>query len=87
MAERKDISVYIDWQVNDLPILMGVLHSEVLRGKEVFSFESTSDWLANKQFRVLDPDLANFLGKHTCRPARAILDCFSTRLPIVGDVC
>lgn len=63
MAQNKDIYVYMDWQESDLPIQMGVLHCEVLRGKEVFSFESTPDWLTYKQFRALDPDLAQFSGK------------------------
>ncbi len=45
------------------PIPMGVLHSEVLRGKEVFSFENDSEWLKHKEFRALDPDLAQFAGK------------------------
>lgn len=63
MAQNKDIYVYMDWQESDLPIQMGVLHCEVLRGKEVFSFESTPDWLTYKQFRALDPNLAQFSGK------------------------
>ena len=63
MAQSKDIYVYIDWQESDLPIFMGVLHSEILRGKEVFSFENSPDWLTNTQFRALDPDLALFSGK------------------------
>ena len=63
MAQIKDISVYMDWQESDSPIQMGVLHSEVLRGKEVFSFENNTDWLTYKQFRALDPDLAQFSGK------------------------
>ncbi|CUO54451.1 MULTISPECIES: type II toxin-antitoxin system HipA family toxin [Bacteroides] len=63
MAQIKDIYVYMDWQESDSPIQMGVLHSEVLRGKEVFSFENNTDWLTYKQFRVLDPDLAQFSGK------------------------
>lgn len=63
MAQSKDIYVYMDWQESDSPIQMGVLHSEVLRGKEVFSFENAPDWLTYKQFRVLDPDLAYFSGK------------------------
>lgn len=53
----------MDWQESDSPIQMGVLHSEVLRGKEVFSFENNTDWLTYKQFRALDPDLAQFSGK------------------------
>lgn len=63
MAQSKGIYVYMDWQESELPILMGVLHNEVLRGKEVFSFENAPDWLTYKQFRVLDPDLAHFSGK------------------------
>lgn len=63
MAQSKDIYVYMDWQESDSPIQMGVLHSEVLRGKEVFSFENNTDWLTYKQFRALDPDLAQFSGK------------------------
>lgn len=63
MAQSKDIYVYIDWQESDLPIFMGVLHSEILRGKEVFSFENSPDLLTYKQFRALDPDLALFSGK------------------------
>lgn len=63
MAQSKDIYVYMDWQESDSPIQIGVLHSEVLRGKEVFSFENNTDWLTYKQFRALDPDLAQFSGK------------------------
>lgn len=62
MAQRqsKDIFVYIDLQ--SVPILIGVLHCEVVRGKEVFSFELDSDWLKSKHFRQLDPDLGRFAG-------------------------
>lgn len=63
MAQNKDIYVYIDWQESDSPIPMGVLHSEVLRGKEVFSFGNRPDWLKHPQFRALDPDLLQFSGK------------------------
>ena len=62
MAQRqsKDIFVYIDLQ--QVPILIGILHCEVVRGKEVFSFELDSDWLKSKNFRQLDPDLVRFAG-------------------------
>ena len=56
----KDIFVYID--TGD-PVLMGVLHSEVIRGKEVFSYENDQGWLRHAQFRALDPDLSEFTGK------------------------
>ena len=63
MAENKNIYVYIDWQYGDSPIFMGILHSEILHGKEVFSFENDPNWLTCKQIRVLDPDLLHFSGK------------------------
>jgi serine/threonine-protein kinase HipA len=53
----------MDWQENNLPVPMGILHSEVLRGKEVFSFEYDPDWIYCKQFQALDPDLLQFKGK------------------------
>ncbi len=63
MAHEKEIWVYMDHSESEHPIPMGVLHSEVLRGKEVFSFENDSEWLKHKEFRALDPDLAQFAGK------------------------
>ena len=63
MARQKDIFVYMDWFESDEPIYMGVLHSEVIRGKEVFSYENDPGWLRHPQFRALDPDLSEFRGK------------------------
>ncbi len=63
MAQKRDIEVYMDWEEFDSPILMGVLSSELLRGKEVFSYHNDPEWLQYSQFRALDPDLGNFIGK------------------------
>lgn len=63
MPQSKEIYVYMNMEEMDSPIQMGILCSEVLRGKEVFSFENDSQWLKHKQFRALDPDLAQFVGK------------------------
>lgn len=63
MAQQEDIYVYMDWFELDEPIFMGVLHSEVIRGKEIFSYENNPEWLQHKQFRALDPDLSEFVGK------------------------
>jgi len=63
MAQQKDIYVYMDWFELDEPIFMGVLHSEVIRGKEVFSYENDPGWLKHARFRALDPDLSAFTGK------------------------
>ena len=58
-----DIYVYMDWPEDAEPVYMGVLHSETIRGKEVFSYENDPAWLAHPRFRALDPDLSAFAGK------------------------
>ncbi len=63
MATQKEIYVYIDWFDTGQPIFMGVLHSELIRGKEIFSYENGPGWLKNRYFRKLDPHLAEFSGK------------------------
>ena len=63
MSQNKSIFVYTDSEECHSPILIGLLQSEILRGKEVFSFEYNSEWLKNPQARVLDPDLGLYPGK------------------------
>ena len=63
MAEQKDIYVYMDWFESEKPVFMGVLHYEIIRGKEVFSYENDPAWLKHARFRALDPDLSEFVGK------------------------
>jgi serine/threonine-protein kinase HipA len=64
MASRKrNIWVYADWSEMDSPQLMGMLNAEILRGREIFSFEYHSDWLASSQAQILDPDLQLYTGK------------------------
>ena len=41
---------------------MGILSSDVIRAKEVFSFDYDRDWVSNLEFRLLDPDLRQFTG-------------------------
>ncbi|MFN6943349.1 MAG: type II toxin-antitoxin system HipA family toxin [Cytophagaceae bacterium] len=41
---------------------MGTLHSELLRGKEIFSFEYHTEWLKNVNAQVLDPGLQLYSG-------------------------
>lgn len=55
--------MYADWvELNERPVLMGVLNAVVVRGKELFYFEYDSRWI-NAGFRhVLDSDLQMFSG-------------------------
>jgi len=63
MAQNRDLFVYINLEDSDSPVFMGMLHCEMLRGKEVFSFENDPEWLRDRRARVVDPDLALFVGK------------------------
>lgn len=63
MAQNRDLFVYLDLEDSDSPVFMGMLHCEILRGKEVFSFENDPGWLRDRRARVVDPDLALFVGK------------------------
>jgi serine/threonine-protein kinase HipA len=62
---RKNILVYADWTgIKESPVLLGILHSEIVRGKEIFSFEYSDEWLKSKFAQVIDPDLELYSGSH-----------------------
>lgn len=61
---KRSISVYAHWSGMEKPLLMGILHSERLKGKEVFSFEYIKDWLQNTPAQLLDPSLQLYSGLH-----------------------
>lgn len=68
--KKREVYVYADWhfdQLNDqtgieTPVYMGVIHAELLRGKEIFSFEYDPNWLQSGQAQLLDPDLQLYAG-------------------------
>jgi len=59
---HRTIYVYADWVSLGQPSLMGFLHSTLLRGKEIFSFEYDDTWLKSRSSQTLDPDLGFFSG-------------------------
>jgi len=61
---KRSIYVYAHWQGIDDPFLMGILHSERLRSKEVYSFEYDENWLKNGPSQLLDPNLQLYPGFH-----------------------
>lgn len=63
VQNKRKIYVYADWHPMEAPLLMGVLNAELLRGKEIFSFEYAPNWLNAKQAQILDPDLQLYTGK------------------------
>jgi serine/threonine-protein kinase HipA len=61
---KRSIEVYAHWQGLEEPFLMGVLYSERLKGKELFSFEYDKGWLQNGSSQLLDPNLKLYSGLH-----------------------
>jgi serine/threonine-protein kinase HipA len=59
---KKDILIYADWIGLDNPTMIGILHSERLRGKQLFSFEYDNNWLKTEYVQNLDPDLQLYSG-------------------------
>lgn len=60
---QRYIEVHAHWAGLSQPILMGVLHTTPARGKEIFSFEYSDDWLSNNLSHTLDPSLQLFQGR------------------------
>lgn len=60
--KKREVYVYADWHGLNGPVFMGILHAELLRGKEIFSFEYDSTWLQSGQAQLLDPDLQLYVG-------------------------
>ncbi|MEN8121819.1 MAG: HipA domain-containing protein [Bacteroidota bacterium] len=59
---RREIQVYANWKPLGQARLMGTLFSERIRGKEIFSFEYTKEWLKSGFAQTLDPDLQLYEG-------------------------
>lgn len=54
----RSVLVYADWEgLPEENMLLGQLQSELLRGKEVFSFVYSKEWLSSNFAQILDPDL------------------------------
>jgi len=59
---NKDIYVYAHWASMKEPVLMGVLKAEFTRGKEIFSFNYSENWLKSRYYQILDPELQLYSG-------------------------
>ena len=81
MSQNKEIYVYMDWFMSEEPVFMGVLYSEVIRGKEVFSYENDKNWLNNISFRSLDPVLSEFSGKQYLKADKSNFGLFLDSAP------
>lgn len=61
-TQQRNIEVYANWEGLSDTILVGVLYATPSRGKEIFSFEYSHDWLKNNFAHVLDPSLQLYRG-------------------------
>jgi serine/threonine-protein kinase HipA len=61
-SNNKDIYVYAHWTGMKEPVLMGVLKAEFTRGKEIFSFSYSENWLKSSYSQILDPELQLYTG-------------------------
>ncbi len=70
MNTGKIICVYFDHRsARRTPVLLGMLTAQQVRGKEVFSFEFSKDWLREHPGQALDPDLQLYAGpQFTLKP-------------------
>jgi serine/threonine-protein kinase HipA len=59
---RRNIYVFAHWAGMKEPIYMGLLTAEFTRGKEIFSFRYSDDWLKSSYSQILDPDLQFYSG-------------------------
>ncbi len=59
---QRSVLVYLHSATLQEPHLLGVLHADLVRGKEVFSFEYDGAWLESGRAQNLDPDLQLFSG-------------------------
>ena len=66
-GHSKEIWVYADWVELGATTLMGTLKAEQVRGREVFSFSYSKEWLEKAQALVLDPDLGLYGGSQYTR--------------------
>ena len=80
-TRAKRIVVYADWAGLDHPTLMGYLFAESVRGKEIFSFEFTPEWLESGKAFYLDPNLQYYAGRQYAGGERNVFGVFLDSSP------
>ncbi len=60
---QRSLYIYFDDAYTDNPLQVGILTAQLLRQKEVFSFEFAEQWLQDARCHLLDPDLQLYAGR------------------------
>jgi serine/threonine-protein kinase HipA len=79
--EKKEILIYAHWQGLIDPAKMGSLTVTQGKGKEIFSFEYTADWLKSGFTQMLDPDLQLYSGAYYPRDEKVNFGVFMDSCP------
>lgn len=78
--KAKNIYVYAHWEETE-PVLMGCLNVQSTRGREIFSFAFTDEWLKSSSARMLDPDLQLYSGRQYANPTKNNFGLFMDSSP------
>ena len=81
MADKQTIQIYADWEGLDGPQLMGHLYVVAVKGREVFSFEYSKNWLESGILQQLDTDLQLYAGPQYLREERGNFGLFLDSSP------
>jgi len=80
-SNNKDLYVYAHWTGMKEPILMGVLKTEFTRGKEIFSFNYSENWLKSRYSQILDPELQLYTGSQYAKDEKQNFGIFLDSSP------
>jgi len=80
-SNNKDIFVYAHWTGMKEPVLMGVLKAEFTKGKEIFSFSYSENWLKSRYSQMLDPELQLYSGSQYAKVAKQNFGVFLDSSP------
>jgi len=80
-SNNKDIYVYAHWAGMKEPVLMGVLKAEFIRGKEIFSFSYSENWLKSRYSQILDPELQLYSGSQYAKDEKQNFGVFLDSSP------
>lgn len=81
MSEKKNILVYAHWDSFKSPVLMGILSAIPSKGKEIFSFEYTKEWIKSEFTFLIDPELQMYSGRYYPREEKLNFGVFLDSCP------
>jgi serine/threonine-protein kinase HipA len=81
MSEKKEILVYADWKGLNDSVRMGTLFVTPSRGKEIFSFEYSNEWLKSGFTYSIDPELQLYAGQFFPREEKQNFGVFLDSCP------